>query len=623
MRYLKLLLLSLSLLLVMPVAHSAQIANVEYVHKYLETQTGLNIPIKVEAEKKHAVNVEYVLYMIDRANQLLTRTTTNYYGLNVSNRKHAADTIAVHNAIDELIVTPAFTVTLTGMASSSIYSTFSFDISASGNFTIDWGDKKPGSVQKITKTDTTNTTYSHTYASAGNYTVKITGRATGYNPDENIAAISFAKSCSSGKSTINNITALSGSIGAIFPILNDTPTGRPRFIRTFSGLNNLVSIPEELFSEIQGGTEPYGPTSRMFDHTFACCTESNSNFGSIEGGNLRGVIPGELFSEIQGAPAKWMFHGTFEGCSKLTGIGGPLFAGIRGVPAEGMFARTFHSCRGLTGVGPDGTGTIPRGLFGHFDNGAPAPHMFASTFQGCRNLCGEIPGNLFQGMKGRPATGMFFNTFKYSFTMAELAVKGDPCYDLATVQMVYIYPNYYPCRSNIGAGLFDGIEGIEDKVVCTERNFGSPAYSRQIIDCDNSPGWKSPYVALGMFGGTFANVSLCGDGPTSDGVYLWEKFPGNCLGKSGGTPTTQLPFGCFFAPAGNIGGGANYNSVFHIKLSGRDGENDCTCSNGIMSTCSKFPGDNYPYTYNAFSATVYAVKGGVMCDSALADPKLY
>lgn len=455
----------------------------------------------------------------------------------------------------------AFAVTLSGMTANS---NFSFQMSAAGDFEIDWGDG--GAVQTVTKTSATNETYSHTYSAAGNYAVKLAGLATGYNSGESVAAVSFENSVNK-----NKITALSGSLGAIFPILNNTATGKPRFVKTFYKLNGITSIPGGLFSGIQGA-----PASYMFDSTFACDITVPDAWDRSwrTNSNLSGEIPGDLFSGLQGAPAPYMFKSTFDGCMKLTGIGGPLFAGIRGAPAEGMYRETFNLCRGLTGIGPDGTGTIPRGLFGHFDNGAPAPHMFAATFFGCANLCGEIPGNLFQGMKGRPARAMFFETFSGSFKPHAPIASGHACYGLPIVD--YISTPKIPCYNNIGDGLFDGIEGIEDVVQCN-----TSGSSRNFVAC-NGPGWTDPTrVAPEMFYGTFNNAQLCGDGPKSDGMYIWEKFPGNCGN------TYRGPITCFL-------GMSTMANIF-VKTSGRPEDNvpgKCEChADGTKTPCSRLPGD--------------------------------
>jgi len=88
---------------------------------------------------------------------------------------------------------PKFEIKLTGINEND---TFSFSISALGNFTIDWGD---GQVDKINRANTTNTTYSHTYNVAGNYSIKLKGLAVGYNTTATVAAVSFVNSANSFK----------------------------------------------------------------------------------------------------------------------------------------------------------------------------------------------------------------------------------------------------------------------------------------------------------------------------------------------------------------------------------------------------------------------------------------
>ena len=100
-----------------------------------------------------------------------------------------------------------------------------------------------------------------------------------------------------------------------------------------------------------------------------------------------------------------------------------------------MFFGTFQNCSGLTGSIPadlfsgikgapaegmfndtfDGcsglTGSIPADLFSGID-GAPAPRMFEGTFKGNSRLTGSIPATLFKGIRGAAATRMFENTFQ-------------------------------------------------------------------------------------------------------------------------------------------------------------------------------------------------------------------
>ncbi len=306
-----------------------------------------------------------------------------------------------HSVLD---ITPEFKgdfeITLVGASS------FSFDISASGNFAVSWGD---GSVETIEKLDTTNKRYSHPYSTAGNYSVKLAGLATGYNSDTRTAAISFYNSANKDK-----ITKISGGVGRIFPNIG---TSMPRFYRAFADIEGLQEIPDTLFTGINGA-----PVSNMFDGTFMM------NFGlkSIPGNLFNGIngepapamfmttfsncsalesIPEDLFNGISGQPASDMFYMTFSGCSGLKGsIPGNLFSGVRGAPASKMFYGTFGNCSGLTG-------SIPGNLFSGIV-GVPAANMFEGTFNGCRGLTGDIPATLFSGITGLPANSMFFQTFK-------------------------------------------------------------------------------------------------------------------------------------------------------------------------------------------------------------------
>ncbi len=352
-------------------AQSAQVANVEYIHKLLNQRWGIEVPYYPENAKLVA-NMEYLLTVVDRANNLLNEEPFTSYGTDpVYATKQAVDIIAVGDAVNRLITyKPMFYVTTTGNTSS-----FSFNISAAGSFSINWGD---GTVDNINKTDTTNTTYSHTYDSAGEYAISIGGEATAYNTSTSTAAISFSGN--------TNTAGISGSLGAIFGTL---PSGtQPRFYQTFFSNTNLTGeIPADLFAGISGA-----PASSMFSYTFHACS------------NLSGNIPENLFAGISGAPASYMFSRTFSGCSGLTGtIPENLFAGISGAPASSMFYSTFDGCSGLTG-------TIPENLFGNI-SGTPASSMFSYTFYGCSGLTGEIPLGLFGNLTNRRSIEVFVQTF--------------------------------------------------------------------------------------------------------------------------------------------------------------------------------------------------------------------
>ena len=95
---------------------------------------------------------------------------------------------------------------------------------------------------------------------------------------------------------------------------------------------------------------------------------------------MRGSIPSDLFAGISGAPASYMFEGTFAYCRSLTGaIPAGLFAGISGAPASYMFQNTFYGCSKLT--------SIPENLFGNI-SGTAQDYMFYYTFYNCKSLTG-------------------------------------------------------------------------------------------------------------------------------------------------------------------------------------------------------------------------------------------
>ncbi len=248
--------------------------------------------------------------------------------------------------------------------------TFSFTISAAGNYTIDWGD----GTAATTYTATTPGTITHTYAAAktGGYTIGITGDATAYNA--NNAAISFNGN--------TNIAELGGSLGAIFG-----GTAQPyMFGNTFSQCTNLTTIPDTLFSGVTGAADG------MFNFTFGGCTSLQS-------------IPDTLFSGVDGAAVR-MFAQTFYGCTSLTEIPDTLFSGVSGA-ANFMFVGTFAGCTSLQ--------SIPSGLFSGVDGAAD--YMFgystpdtSGTFAGCTSLT-SIPVDLFKNVTGEPGSYAFINLF--------------------------------------------------------------------------------------------------------------------------------------------------------------------------------------------------------------------
>ena len=254
---------------------------------------------------------------------------------------------------------------------------FSFTMSAIGTFYVDWGD---GNTQTITRSDTTNTQYSHNYSSAASYTIRFGGGAnTGYSyyTDFERAAISFYTS------TRSHIRSVSGSLGALFPQFGNNEGQFPRFYMTFYEATNLITIPGTLFSGLTGGGHS------MFYLTFGGCTGLTT-------------LPATLFSSITDGAGN-LFGAAFLGCSGLTSIPTGLFSNISS-PGAFMFSETFRNCTSLT--------SIPANLFSGITSAADT--MFDKTFYGCTSLSGYIPPSAFAGLvaNGHPtASNMWYNTF--------------------------------------------------------------------------------------------------------------------------------------------------------------------------------------------------------------------
>jgi len=85
----------------MPFAASAAglVASVEYAHEYLRHRH--DITIAANAHPKQIINVHYLLYLVDRAND----GRTSYYAGPFSTKQIATD-VAVRDAIDRLVVIP-------------------------------------------------------------------------------------------------------------------------------------------------------------------------------------------------------------------------------------------------------------------------------------------------------------------------------------------------------------------------------------------------------------------------------------------------------------------------------------------------------------------------------------
>ena len=476
-------------------AYSAQIANVEYVHKMIEQTWDITVPYNDALNSvKQIANMKYLLSAIDVANHMLNGSATTDYANGEFATLQVADVDTVNTAVETLIVGDGttkrnykFFITTTSNTTS-----FKFYLSAAGEFYVDWGD---GTRNKITRTNTQNLEYSHNYSTAGTYTIKIGGKATAYNTSTNIAAISFSNLIS--HHLASNIASIDGSLGAIFGTLTDGK--QPRFYSTFYGASNMKgAIPANLFAGISGA-----PVNDMFYGTFQGCS------------GLTGAIPDGLFAGISGAPAPYMFASTFHGCSGLTSIPAGLFAGISGAPVSFMFSNTFYGCSGLT--------SIPAGLFAGI-SGVPAFYMFSYTFSGCSKLT-SIPENLFAGISGAPEIEMFSGTFSGCSGLTSIpsdlfaGISGKPaggmfastfsgCSGLTGAIPDGLFGNLSGAPAwGIFAGTFEGCSGLTS---IPENLFGN----------------ISGLAQDDMFRSTFSNcTSLTGPSARINGQYLYEIWP--------------------------------------------------------------------------------------------------
>ena len=498
------------------VAQSAQIVNVEYIHKLIEQEHGITVPYNTGLhDPTVAANMKYLLTTIDVANQMLSGESITNYGNSEYATTVATDTVATLEMVRDHVRNYKFFATTTPDTTS-----FSFTISASGVFHIDWGD---GTRESYRKTNTTATTYSHEYADAGEYVIKIGGYRTGGN------SLSFQNN--------KNLAKIDGSVGAIFSTIknkHDT-VNNPNFQGLFNGCTNLSgTIPPELFTGVYGT-----PVNYMFTSTFKKCSGLTGSipeklFSNISGApahamfqetfnncsGLNGSIPEKLFAGISGKPIQQMFQDTFSGCRGLTGsIPELLFAGITGNPTHGMFAYTFMGCSGLTGNIPD---KLFSGIYGQ-----PNANMYASTFSGCSGLTGNIPNKLFGDIYGKPVSSMFHNTF-----MGCSGLRGSIPADLfgnltgapAYAMFHFTFSGCTGLTGEIPAGLFGNLSG----------NPAGYMFAGTFLNCrgltggipDNLFGNLTNNFASYQFYRTFEGCTgLNGESAKMNGEYLYNIWP--------------------------------------------------------------------------------------------------
>ena len=254
-----------------------------------------------------------------------------------------------------------FSVTTSSISSGG---TFQFKMSAQGTFYVDCGtggtlSGTGVSGNTITKSNTTEYTYTCTYSSTGTKTIRFGGTATGYNTNYFTPAINFNITGNIHDSNAVLITSISGNLSTIFPNNGTALGSHPVFASTFLYATNLTSIPATLFSGYTSGG------SYMFQGTFSYCTGLTS-------------VPETLFdfggNSVSGQD--YMFASTFYGCTGLTSVPANLFQRVTS-SASFMFMGTFYGCTNITGYIPPST------FAGLIANGSPtANNMWSNPFGG-------------------------------------------------------------------------------------------------------------------------------------------------------------------------------------------------------------------------------------------------
>ena len=308
--------------------------------------------------------------------------------------------------------------------------------------TIDWGD---GTVEDVTSVTTWPT---HTYQTAGEYTVTAKGVATSLsNYDKNTYSVNedcFTELVYIGQEMglINMKDAFYYSnLNKIHEGALDGCTKVTSFEYTFAGCTGITSIPDGLFDKC--------PEVTTFNSTFYECSgvteipqglfDNNAKVISFGSGCGRGVfgkctgitsIPEGLFDKCTNVTS---FEAAFYGTS-ITKIPEGLFDKC---PLVTSFGETFGRCTGLT--------SIPAGLF---DNCTEVT-TFYETFYGCAELI-SIPAGLFDN--NTKVTSFSF-TFSDCTALTEIPERlFDNCPEMTT-----FCSTFQNCTAleSIPAGLFD------------------------------------------------------------------------------------------------------------------------------------------------------------------------
>ena len=238
--------------------------------------------------------------------------------------------------------------------------------SGDSNFTVDWGDGS--AVETINSEEDLPDYPKHTYDTAGEYDIKISGKCSyfctyqfseehGNHPEqyEKLIALKSWGEIGCEKYEFSQCTNLSGAIPS--PSENTFINFSDNMEYLFQGCASITSIPGDLFSNIPD-------TIVNFKDIFEDCSSLTT-------------IPENLFEKAVNAET---FEDTFSGCSSLASIPENLFVNNQKVT---NFSGVFKGCEGLQ--------SIPENLFANNQKVT----NFSEVFKGCEGLQ-SIPENLFK-----------------------------------------------------------------------------------------------------------------------------------------------------------------------------------------------------------------------------------
>lgn len=288
---------------------------------------------------------------------------------------------------------------------ASGYKTISLPIDGEVDCIVDWGD---GTVENITEGLPL-----HTYKSAGEYEVVISGTVTalhGLSVGGSIYYLTAIKQWgSTGLTDLYYAFNYCGALTYVAEAGEDTFAKVESFCGAFNYCTGLTSLPEGLFGNCPAATDFY--------RAFANCT-----------GLL--TVPENLFA---GCPNAVSFQSTFNHCTALTEIPEGLFAHC---PELTDATYTFNECTALT--------SIPEGLFANNSK----INSFYRTFYGLYSLL-SIPAGLF---KNCPEVTSFERTFANCYVLESIP---DGLFDFNPVVTSFEWTFYY-CQlvTSVPDGLF-------------------------------------------------------------------------------------------------------------------------------------------------------------------------